>query len=771
MEDHRYELVGAQEWQLDGDEPAPKPTKNRSLQHGHSKDVTLDNIKAQASTQHAVLARTQNTYELQNSTTSGLVPKGPSPAQPYTPFPTTGRTVQAAKHPDLGNQGVPIASSASRTRPVWVNSPRTPNRESLPQANNPSRSSQDTPAKAAWRAGHPCTGRIKLPAPYGQLKQKVIDHNRIKSPGEAERIFFGQIMAESGTFIAPPHNGDQVLRAWGTSNQVRHARLLVSRGLAMYTPQEAPTKKKSDHFVKIQSYCEQKEERISQVEKHDLVLQLLRQKPDPSSKFPETLVFLWPTDELPMDASLGLHLEALDPLRVEFGCPIYVDDELPNCIRVDAYDHDTILKIVDRLRAEWAELLATMHVKIRLYLVQPPRNFTNCEFEISRSQTANGIVLSIPTLHGVCMDSAPNQNRKQELIRTKNENRLREALTRSLQGLRFLRGHVRMRVNFGTFVLDEYRVPKGKPRYSYEEFRAMLFHSKTKGHLIPGLNFGHAGQDLLTRIATATDLLSPYDATSTSLEDAKPLYAVNFEFAGEDASVLRLEAEFARSPGSELFEVSQRRWIRPQESNRVGDKRPPLQIGIIDFESSDWQLEIRALDFQEPSSIAQSLRAFSHSIHFKPGAVLGFRQNTGRRVTFSNLVPVNRLVEKTALRYRLKGTSYILEVARYDEYFRAMPGTNEITEIPMTSWGASIFDLQWDNMLGQHANFRLGHKAEWIPSLSTFFPSVQIAGPPDVCTGFDQFMELVKRVAFILSPAPKPGTVMALNTAVSKMRP
>lgn len=77
--------------------------------------------------------------------------------------------------------------------------------------------------------------------------------------------------------------------------------------------------------------------------------------------------------------------------------------------------------------------------------------------------------------------------------------------------------------------------------------------------------------------------------TATSLADEKPHYAVNFEFQGEDASLLRLEAEFAKSPGSGLFEVSQRRWIRPWEENKAGDKRPPLQIGIIDFERYEAQ--------------------------------------------------------------------------------------------------------------------------------------------------------------------------------------
>lgn len=87
----------------------------------------------------------------------------------------------------------------------------------------------------------------------------------------------------------------------------------------------------------------------------------------------------------------------------------------------------------------------------------------------------------------------------------------------------------------------------------------------------------------MTKCTTASDILAPYEATATSLEDAEPLYAVNIEFKGQDSSLLRLEAEFAKSPASGLFEVSQKRWIRPQDE-KFGDKRPPLQVGVIDFE-------------------------------------------------------------------------------------------------------------------------------------------------------------------------------------------
>lgn len=88
--------------------------------------------------------------------------------------------------------------------------------------------------------------------------------------------------------------------------------------------------------------------------------------------------------------------------------------------------------------------------------------------------------------------------------------------------------------------------------------------------------------DLISKCAAATELLSPYEATAESLEEAEALYAVNFEFVGENEGLLRLEAEFSKSPGSGLFEVYQKRWVNLQDKS--GDKRPPLQIAVIDFD-------------------------------------------------------------------------------------------------------------------------------------------------------------------------------------------
>lgn len=138
---------------------------------------------------------------------------------------------------------------------------------------------------------------------------------------------------------------------------------------------------------------------------------------------------------------------------------------------------------------------------------------------------------------------------------------------------------------------------------------------------------------------------------------------------------------------------------------------------------SDWQVEIKSLDFQEASLIDSALRSFSHSISFRRTENMGdISAAPERKVIFPASAPVSRFVEKTAIRYRLKGTKYTFEIARYDEYSRtlisAFPGQiptliGPISETPSTSWGASVFDPSWDNLLGQHANLPVGHSARY----------------------------------------------------------
>lgn len=159
-----------------------------------------------------------------------------------------------------------------------------------------------------------------------------------------------------------------------------------------------------------------------------------------------------------------------------------------------------------------------------------------------------------------------------------------------------------------------------------------------------------------------------------------------------------------------------------------------------------------------------------------------------RKVNFPDSAPVSRFIEKTAIRYRLKGTQYILEIARYDEYRRTMapafPGqepatiSSYISEVPFTSWGASLFDSKWDNLLGEHANLPVGLSTRYSPDLDTFFRPTEKSDNTDKTSGFWKFIDLVKQVAELLSSErvptmdkPEQGASKASETDTSATAP
>ena len=164
---------------------------------------------------------------------------------------------------------------------------------------------------------------------------------------------------------------------------------------------------------------------------------------------------------------------------------MYVPKDLQDYVCVLGHDHRVIRHIARRLRTKWSEVIASTNVKSKLYVVEPPQPSSMGRDVIvsKKSHLTKPSLLGEPSSGG---DSAFWSDRA-KLIQSKNKDHLLNAVDKSLRGVAFVRGHLRMRVNFGSFVLDAYRRPKDdKPSYPLEEFREMMLHEQTKGRLIPG---------------------------------------------------------------------------------------------------------------------------------------------------------------------------------------------------------------------------------------------------------------------------------------------
>jgi hypothetical protein len=119
-----------------------------------------------------------------------------------------------------------------------------------------------------------------------------------------------------------------------------------------------------------------------------------------------------------------------------------------------------------------------------------------------------------------------------------------------------------------------------------------------------------------------------------------------------------------------------------------------------------------------------------------------------RRTNIPGGVPVCRIIEKAAVYCRVKGTGYILEIARYDQYLRderyKLSDGNLMEKTPTISWGASLFSPDWDSLLRGHANTKF---SDSTPLLNNFF-QYEV---PGLGSGFKSFTSLVKEIAMLLS--------------------
>lgn len=49
-------------------------------------------------------------------------------------------------------------------------------------------------------------------------------------------------------------------------------------------------------------------------------------------------------------------------------------------------------------------------------------------------------------------------------------------------------------------------------------------------------------------------------------------------------TLLRLEAEFAKRPFTQQYEITHRRWLKAWKGGQSGGSKPPLQVVVTDFE-------------------------------------------------------------------------------------------------------------------------------------------------------------------------------------------
>ncbi|KAJ5689880.1 hypothetical protein N7462_004272 [Penicillium macrosclerotiorum] len=700
------------------------------------------------------------------------------PVTPEEPFPAEGVRLDELpssflglhlmnKHRGRSSESGPktiLTHTASRPDPVLSVSGKTAQSTNSWNADPPY---PDHFAKSKWRAGMKSdailglsdfdidnTERISLPNLFGRGPPR---------PGRTE--VFEDLCRKTGAFIKPPaENDEKHLFIWGTPIQVSAAKKEL-KGLAAKYRQQSSANRSSEllplnlkeipkphktliNWAESSSYIPV--EKAEYQEQHEKISRIrhLRERllfPIYQARIsPNILTFLLHDNGPTLNECFGQDLGELDAIREEFGVYVYMFDHKPDELHVAKNSDFNAKEITHRLREMWKRAMGNLDIRIAGYFMDLPSK------EIARDTvcvTKMGM-LHKPFLQGKKISTTPESQQ----IPFEDP---------------FFARRLRMRIHFGTFVLHRYMAPKtNKYTYGLEEFGAMVHSDNTRGRIVPGLKITQA--ELFSRLQKAEELIESLDPSISlnSLAEMEPTLSVGFEFSSKADTILHLEIDFAKASGSHEIEVSGRRWLKTSGGD---DKtcRMPLQLAMIDFAKTDWQCDIEFFEAVDGKDVKKTQREFASSVRFIGTKIAGYLDShPEKRTSFPNDAPITRYVERTALNFQVKGTSLILEVIRFDEYrLLSVPG-KKTTSSPNISWGAVLFNPEWDIILEEDAEPDAHSIAQKRGGLKCFFPSTQDAGVREDA-GFQELLQIVDKIGCLLGGPEVEMTEQARTTRVA----
>ncbi|CAI7588669.1 unnamed protein product [Penicillium glandicola] len=565
----------------------------------------------------------------------------------------------------------------------------------------------DTHSKAKWRKGCPPDASYRLPYECQVFQEKQVN------PGETSNIDFRQrVIEDTGAYVRMSVGNAKLVHIWGRQKEVLAAQHMLQDMLNRLMQQR--NLPKASRWTKIHAHSNTKAAHARSRESHEARLSDMRKPPRIAADY--TLAFLWPSDGPSLDYFITARRELLDFIRLRYDVNIYVRPGIPDCIFMSGNNERNMCIIASRFRELWERLMVQQETEIKLFLVAAPR------VELMRThvilQKSGG--LSRPVLCGpeLVPDVAATWKTTTEDIKVNNRHVVTTRLRKALHVIPQFQGFLQMRAKFGLFALQQWRRPKDGTSHEFSEFREMLTHMNTEGRLLPGILLQQ--DEIFERIMSST-FLKPWGKVKIkALPNLMPRYSASFEYQMNNDSVIRVEAKFSLPLGSQEFEVNGIRCFKSRQIGAPVDRQMPMQISMIDFERSDWQFEVKALELCPEKEVSPELDKFMRSIAFQwnPNAK-SIRSAPKRKARFSYGAQVKRFVEKAAIQLQVKGSPHVFELARFDEYTYA---AGHWSMTPKVSWGASLFNPSWDDILGEQAEGN-AHDISKNGCLSAFFPS------------------------------------------------
>ena len=341
-------------------------------------------------------------------------------------------------------------------------------------------SKKDNASKAAFRKGkvHDATFTLSKTC-------EKIEPDRSKMYARLE-----EIGVRFGSFVRPPQRlHDRILLVWGSEKQVaetigelQHWVSLSGEG-SLGVREAMSAKAEHEKYPKVGELQSKRDEKLDKRIKQAADMHVFQKDPADGQHFDFHGYFLWPANEVKPEELLGTNCEAFDPIRTYNHSHIVWEPQL-SCFKVLSNVEAAMQNALERIEGTMKEWAARSSTTYNFNLVQPPEVSTLGE----NVKTVSGPTLDgrikpsrIPIMTGnhPVGDSLRALTAEGKVLETTNKQKMQTSLRKVLERLQFFRGRVRMRVHFGTFVLDTIRWPGGAQTIPLRDFIASITNTAT----------------------------------------------------------------------------------------------------------------------------------------------------------------------------------------------------------------------------------------------------------------------------------------------------
>lgn len=343
---------------------------------------------------------------------------------------------------------------------------------------------RDNAARVAFRNNQPPNATYDLGNPLIELEPSVA---RLQRSLEEIGVRFG-------SFIVPKRAlDDSKIVIWGNPKQlgdtIRELKQWRHHRRTHSTARESLPLAKELKFARITSTIGIIHAAEEKKAKRDAERLEFQKVPTQGRRFKSNGYYLWPNNEIRVVDLFGPNCEALDPLRMEHRAYILFD-EARSVFKIHSdKGAENVHQVTQRIESTIKEYVARDHRPATLILIEPlsPSDFRHEIRTVAGPPLGvTGAQSKIPVLHGKKIKDQHIAGLRQEAEKLGliNRNRANKAVQKVLERLPYYRGHLRMRVNFGTFTLVKFQWPPGVPSVTLEKFTVDIKSAGTKGTLI-----------------------------------------------------------------------------------------------------------------------------------------------------------------------------------------------------------------------------------------------------------------------------------------------